>query len=425
MASGFRRDSPWLALTILTGIATVGFIDRIIVNVLVEPLKAEFGLSDTQIGLLTGLAFAVLNVGLGIFVARLAERKRRLTLIAVGTLAWSVATALCGAVTNWVQLLFARIGVGVGEAVGLPANQSVVAGYFPPHRRATAMSILLLAPPIGAFLGAAGGAFVAQAYGWRMAFIAAAIPGVVFAALAFLFVAEPPRGRHDREESPEVPSLGSVVARFARLPSARHLVAGSAIASMIGFGLNAFVAALLMRKFGFSLVQAGFFSGALASLPGILSISIGGALTDLLGKTRPAAYALLPGLSLLIATPIYLFAVTQEDVVLLLGGMTVAALFQYTYLGCTFGTLQNMMHSRARATASALLNVVYTLMGGFGPLLIGHLSDRFQADGETGGNALAWAMAGCALLYLWAGAHYLAAARHVGGDLAAVREGRL
>ena len=176
MKAGIRRDSPWLALTILTGIATVGFIDRIVVNVLVEPLKAEFGLTDTQIGLLTGLAFAVLNVGLGIFIARLAERRRRLTLIVAGTLAWSVATALCGMVTNWVHLLFARIGVGVGEAVGLPSNQSVVADYFPPHRRATAMSILLLAPPIGAFLGAAGGALVAQAYGWRMAFFAAAVP---------------------------------------------------------------------------------------------------------------------------------------------------------------------------------------------------------------------------------------------------------
>lgn len=422
MVNGIRRDSPWLALIILTGIATVGFIDRIVVNVLVEPLKAEFGLSDTQIGLLTGVAFAVLNVGLGIFVARLAERRRRLTLITVGTLAWSVATALCGAVTNWVQLLAARIGVGVGEAVGLPANQSVVADYFPPERRATAMSILLLAPPIGAFLGAAGGAFIAQAFGWRMAFYAAAVPGAVFALLAFLFVAEPPRGRFDKGDVQTIPPLASVIARFWKLPSARHLVAGSGLASMIGFGLNAFVAALLMRKFDLSLVQAGLLSGALASLPGMISISAGGALTDLWGRNRPAAYALLPGISLFVAAPIYLFAITRDEVTWLLAFMTLAALFQYTYLGCTFGTLQNMMHARARATASALLNVIYTLMGGLGPLLIGYLSDRFQLKGIQGGEALAWAMAATALIYFWAGTHYLLAARHVGRDLATSRE---
>src|SRR5690606_39041581 len=152
-----------------------------------------------------------LNVGLGVFVARIAERRRRLTLITVGTVAWSLATALCGAATNWVQLLFARIGVGVGEAVGLPANQSVVADYFPPERRATAMSILLLAPPIGAFIGAAGGAMIAQAFGWRAAFVAAAVPGVIFALLAYLFVAEPPRGRHDSGDAAEVPPLSSVI----------------------------------------------------------------------------------------------------------------------------------------------------------------------------------------------------------------------
>ena len=140
MGLSTRRGSPWLALIVLTGISAVGFIDRIVLNVLAEPIKLEFGLSDTQLGLLTGLAFAVLNVGLGIFVARVAERRRRMSLIALGTVLWSLATAACGFVNSWVQLLFARIGVGVGEAVGLPATQSVVSDYFPPERRATARS---------------------------------------------------------------------------------------------------------------------------------------------------------------------------------------------------------------------------------------------------------------------------------------------
>ncbi len=418
-----RSASPWFALFVLTGITTVGFIDRIIVNVLVEPLKAEFGLSDTQIGLLTGVAFAALNVGLGIFVARLAERRRRLSLTAVGVLAWSVATAACGVAGNWIQLLFARIGVGVGEAVGLPANQSVIADYFPPEKRATAMSVQMLAPPIGALLGAAGGAYIANTYGWQMAFYVAATPGVVFALLVYFFVAEPPRGQHDTGDVETVPPFSAVLARFWRLPSARHMVAGSALASMIGFGLNAFVAALLMRKFGLSLVQAGLFSGLLASAPGVISITMGGMLADHFGKQRPSTYALLPGLSLLLAVPIYLFAISRDDVAILLTCMGLAALFQYSYLGCTYGTLQNMMHARSRATASALLNAIYTLMGGLGPLLIGLISDRFQLGGSDGGNALAWAMGITALIYLWAVVHYLLAARHVSEDLATARTG--
>src|SRR5687767_4593915 len=193
-----RRDSPWLALILLTAISTVGFIDRIVMNVLAVPIQAEFTLSDTQVGLLTGLAFAVLNVGLGIVVARYAERGRRMSLITIGTLLWSLATAACGMVTTWTQLLLARIGVGVGEAIGLPAPaQSVISDFFPPERRATALSVFLLAPPIGAFLGSAGGSWIGQEYGWREAFLIATVPGLLLAVAAWILIAEPPRGRHD------------------------------------------------------------------------------------------------------------------------------------------------------------------------------------------------------------------------------------
>ena len=171
--------SPGWALAVLAAISTCGFIDRIIMNVLVQPIKAEFQLSDTEIGLVGGLAFAVLNVFLGIWVARIAERRRRITLIGIGTFLWSLATAACGAVTSFGTLFLARIGVGVGEAVGLPSSQSVISDYFPKHKRTTAMAVLLLAPPIGVFLGSAGGATIAQAYGWRAAFVAAAIPGFI------------------------------------------------------------------------------------------------------------------------------------------------------------------------------------------------------------------------------------------------------
>ncbi|WP_172593000.1 spinster family MFS transporter [Altererythrobacter sp. B11] len=404
-------------------ISTVGFVDRIVLNVLAVPIQQEFGLSDTQVGLLTGLAFAVLNVGLGIFVARLAERKRRLSLIALGTLLWSIATALCGMVGNWVHLLFARIGVGVGEAVGLPATQSVVSDYFPPERRATAMSVLMLAAPVGALIGAAGGAWVGQTYGWRTAFYVAAAPGFILAILAYLLIAEPPRGRHDPGAGDDVPSMGAVLARIFRLRSARQLLAGSTLAAMVGFALNSFVALLLVRKFGFTLVQAGLVSGLLASFPSAISVLAGGRLADWLGRSRPAAYALVPGICLLVAAPLYIFAITRENIALLLPAITLAALFQYTYLGVTYGTFQNLFHPRMRATGGAVLGAIYGLIGqGLGPLALGMLSDGLmRAGGYDGGQALAVAMALSALLYLWAGAHYLLAARHLGADLATTR----
>lgn len=421
MALSMRRDSPWLALTLLTAISTVGFIDRIVMNVLAVPIQGEFGLSDTQVGLLTGLAFAVLNVALGIVVARYAERGHRVSLIALGTLLWSLATAACGLVGNWIQLLLARIGVGVGEAVGLPAAQSVLSDYFPPERRATAMSVFLLAPPIGAFLGSAGGSWVGQEFGWRMAFFIATVPGLLLALAAWTLVAEPPRGRHDRESHGEVPSIGSVFRRLLGLKSARQLLFGSTLASMVGFGLNSFLAFLLVRKFGFSLAQAGLFAGLLGSLPGAIAVVAGGRLADRFGAKNPAAYARVPGLCLLVAAPVYILGITRDDATLLLVLVFAAALFQYTYLGVTFGVFQNLLHSRMRATGTALLNTVYGLVGqGLGPLLVGWLSDRLATE-HGAGDGLAFALAITAAIYLWAGVHYLLAGRHLESDLAMTR----
>ncbi len=418
-----RRDAPRLALALLTAVATVGFLDRIVMNVLAVPIQMEFRLSDTQVGILTGLAFAMLNVTLGIAVARYAERGRRMTLIAVGTLLWSLATAACGFVGNYAQLLLARVGVGVGEAVGLPSNQSVIADYFPPERRATAMSVLMLAPPIGAFVGGAGGGWVGQMFGWRDAFLIATVPGALLAIAAWLFVAEPPRGRYDREASGTVPSLGAVLKRLVGLRSARHLLAGSTLASLVGFGLNAFLVFVLVRKFAMSLAEASLWSALLGSLPGAIAVFGGGKLADRYGAGRPSLYAAIPGGCLMIAAPVYIFGITRDSAPLLLVLVFAAALFQYTYLGVTYGVFQNLLHSRMRATGSALLNAIYGLVGqGLGTVLVGVLSDglapRFgRAEG------LAYAMAITAALYLWAGAHYLLAGRHVGADLKRVRSG--
>lgn len=419
----FRRQSPGWALTVLAAISTCGFIDRIIMNVLAQPIKEEFRLSDTEVGLLAGLAFAVLNVVLGLWVARIAERRRRLTLIGIGTFFWSLATLACGAATSFLTLTLARIGVGVGEAVGLPSTQSVVSDSFPKEKRTTAMSVLLLAPPIGAFLGSAVGAMVAQTHGWRMAFIVAAVPGFLLSALALLTVAEPPRGQYDAlgEAADEVPPFSAVLHRLWERRSIRHMLAGSTIGSAVGFGLNAFLAAYLLRRFGFSVGEAGVVAGLLTSAPSILGVLGAGWLSDRIGRRDPRSYGFIPGISLIIAAPLYMLAVTRETAPAAIALLTLSAAVQYTYLAPSQGVFQNMMHPRMRATASAVIGVIYSLVGaGLGPLIVGGLSDLFTEDASAAGSAeaLTIAMAVTAGGYVWAALHFLRATRSLPRELA-------
>ena len=421
---GLRRHSPAFALTILTAIGTIGFVDRIVVNALVEPLKDEFKLSDAQIGLL-GFAYAALNILIGVGIARIAESRSRMKLTAIGTLLWSIAATACGYVQTWPQLLAARIAVGVGEAVGLPGNQSLVADFYPPAKRASAMSILLLAPPIGAFIGLAGGGYVAQIWGWRWAFIVTGVPGIALALVAWLLVAEPQRGKHDRETEDDVPPVKAVLRRMWNIRSARHLIAGSSLAALMGFGLLAFMPALLTRRFGLPIGEAGLYTALIATVPAAIAIAGGGILADRLAKRIPAIYALLPGVSLLLAFPLYGLAVTRGDFALLVALIMLSTLLQFNYLGLTTGTMQNLMHPRMRATANALTNILSGLAGGIGPVVIGWGSDRLAAAGYAPGRALALSMACAGVVYLWAAAHYFLGARSIAADLEAVREGRV
>ena len=408
--------SPWWALVMLTSIYICGFIDRIIMQVLVEPVKAEFSLSDFEIGIVAGLAFAVLNVVLGLWVARFAERCRRMSLVTVGTVLWSIATAACGMAGSYVQLVLARISVGVGEAVGLPSSSSIISDYFPREQRSTALSVLMLAPPLGAFIGFVGGGYLAQNYGWRAAFWIAAIPGFLLAMLAALTVQEPPRGRYDNlgDKTDMVPPFRAVLAWVWQRRSLRHLLLGSTIASMVGFGLNVFLAAFLSRRFGFSVGETGLIAGIIASLPAAFSLVAAGWLTDRIGKRDSRCYAYVPGISLLIAAPVYILAVTRTDATLAIVLLGIATLFQYTYLGPTFAVFQNMMHPRMRATSSAFNSMLYTLIGnGLGPVLVGVLSDGFSTDPSQSepGAGLMLALAFTGTGYLWAAGHYLWATR--------------
>jgi len=416
-----HRHTPRLTLALLAAISTCGFIDRVVMNVLAQPIKQEFQLTDTEVAMIAGLAFSALNALLGIWVARFAERGNRIRFVWIGTIAWSAATALCGLANGFVSLLLARVSVGVGEAVGLPAAASAVSDCFPREKRTTAVSVMQLAPPIGAFLGATFGGMIAQAWGWRHAFWIAAAPGIVLALLLIVFVREPERGRFDDPARiDEVPSFGAVLGRLWGWRSLRHLLIGSTVASAVGFGLNGFLAAWLTRRFGLNFGEAGIAVGLL-TVPSILGVAGSGWLADRLGRRDSRWYPLIPGITLLASAPLYVAAVTQgapAAAIALLGG---AALVQYCYLGITAGMFQNMMHPRMRASSVAVTGLVYSVIGGgLGPLLLGRLSDHFAPDATPAGSAagLGMALAVMAFGYLWAALHYLWATRYVREELA-------
>jgi predicted MFS family arabinose efflux permease len=264
---------------------------------------------------------------------------------------------------------------------------------------------------------------VAQAYGWRYAFYVAAVPGFLFALLLMFTVAEPPRGRHDRlaGDVDRVPPLSAVIGRIWQRRALRHLLAGSTIASLAGFAVNAFLAAFLLRRFGFSVGQAGVAAGLISSLPAALSVFGAGWLADRWGPRDARWYAWIPGIALLIVAPLYALAVTRGSAPLAIGLLTLCALFQYCYLGTTAGVFQNMMHPRMRASSTAFLGLIYSLIGGaLGPLLIGALSDRLATGATPAGAAigLSHAMAAMTVFSVWGAVHYLLGARHLPPELA-------
>jgi MFS family permease len=421
MTTNSRLSAAW-ALTMLTAIYTCGFVDRIMLQILVEPIKREFLLSDTQIALLGGLAFASLNVLLGLWFARIAERRSRVTMIAIGTALWSLATAACGMASSFVQLFAARIGVGVGEAIGLPATSSVIADLYPRASRTTALSVMWIATPLGSLIGAAGIAWISQSHGWRMAFIAAAIPGLILALILHVTVPEPRRGQHDSlsaEELDHVPTAREVFHRMWTVRSLRHILSGSTIAATAAFGLNAFVAAWLMRRFGLTIAQAGMIMGLINSGPILIGVVGSGLLSDRLGKKNQRVYGLIPGIALLIAAPLYMIAVTRDQLTPAIVLLAAAAPFQYSYLASYSGTLQNMMHPRMRATAVAGMSVIVSLLSAtIGPLLVGLLSDHLAAASGDAAIGLGRALALTSTLYFWAAVHLLWSTRDLVSDLA-------
>lgn len=464
-SEGYKQTVLWLLVLAYT----FNFIDRTIISTIGQAIKVDLKLTDTQLGLLGGLAFALLYTTLGIPIARLAERHSRVNIITIAIVIWSGFTALCGMATNFVQLMLFRVGVGVGEAGLSPPAHSLISDYFEPRKRASALSIYSFGIPLGTMFGAAAGGWIAQNLDWRMAFMIVGLPGIIVAVLLKVFVKEPPRGYSDKvlaqeaaqasglalaDEAPTVhaapPSIMSVAKRIFGKWGFFHMVAGITIASFASYGTGQYSAPYFIRMFGLDLATVGLIFGVIGGIAAGIGTLLGGFLTDFAAKKSGRWYALVPAFGLLIACPLYILVYTRDDWKLAAGLLLIPGIFHYTYLGPTFGVIQNAVSLRMRATATALLFFVLNLIAlGFGPPFCGWCIDMlsqhlFAANnlggffemcpggvGKEGAGAAVDAACKAAvatgtrqgivwnlLIYAWAGVHYLLAAITLPKDMA-------
>jgi MFS family permease len=408
------RQRAW-ALGLLLVIYVFNFIDRSILSILLQPIKAEFHPSDTALGLLSGIAFAVIYSTLGIPIALLADRGSRKTIVSLSLFVWSAMTVLCGLATSFTQLFLARIGVGVGEAGCSPPAHSMIADYFPPERRASAFGIYSLGIPIGGAFGVFAGGWINEWFDWRTAFLVVGLPGVALAIISQLTMREPPRIAH----ASDPPSATLVARHLWALRSFRHLALAGSLHALVGIGVSTWSAAFLMRMHGMGTGEAGSWLAGIALVAGGLGTYFGGVFADRLGR-RDARWNLwLPGIAILVAAPFSVGFYLLPNTLAALSCAAPATLLGATYLAPTFATTQALATPRMRAAASAVLLFFLNLIGmGLGPLAVGVASDFLARTAGLGDASLRWALLLVTLVNLWSAVHYFLGARTLRADIA-------
>ena len=405
------------ALGLLFVVYTVNHVDRQIMHILIEPVRLDLGLSDAQMGLLVGGAFALFYTLAGLPIARWADRGNRRNIIALALAIWSVMTVASGLARNFFTLMLARVGVGVGEAGCTPPAHSLISDYFPAERRATALSIYALGVPVGTLLGLAFGGFLADEIGWRMAFFVVGAPGVLLALLTWLTLPEPSRGRNDDTADLSVQPLREVLGFLWSLPSIRHVLLAASLQTLTLAGWGAWQATFLIRLHGLTLTQAGIALGLIAGVAGGLGTFGGGWLSDRLSSRDSRWYLWLPAIGVVVSLPFSLIAFTTDSIALAIGFIAVASLGNHIYSAVGHAVVQSLVKPRMRAVMSAIALFGMNLLGfGVGPWAVGAISERLG-----GGEALRPAMLWVSIFMLWACVHYVLAARSYRRDLLAKR----
>ncbi|MFP6837870.1 MAG: MFS transporter [Pseudomonadales bacterium] len=415
----------WYTLGVLFVVYVFNFIDRSILGILNQAIKDDLGFSDTQMGFLGGIAFAIFYSILGVPIARLADRSVRRNVLAVSLTVWSVMTAVCGFAGSFMQLMLGRIGVAVGEAGGSPPSHSMISDMFPPSSRATALAIYALGIPVGNMIGNLAGGWINEAFDWRTAFIVVGLPGLVLAVIVVLTVKEPVRGASEvtLRDDQEVPPVSVVFRYLWSLKSFRYMSLAGAMHAFVGYGVGYWLPAFFIRSHGLGTAEIGrwvFFLG----FAGMAGTVLGGYFADRLARRDLRWYVWLPGIATLVSLPFSLFMYVADSYVVAFLVAVIPTFLGSFYLGPTFALTQGLVGLRMRALASSILLFILNLIGlGLGPQVTGIISDVLHATTDLGDDALRWALICVLMVNILATLFYWMAGRDLVADMA--RRGEL
>jgi len=417
-------------LLMLTIVYVFNFVDRQILVVLQESIKADLGLSDTQLGLLSGLSFAIFYVSLGIPIARLADRSNRRNIVSVSLVVWSAMTAACGLAQNFYHLLLARIGVGIGEAGGSPPAHAMISDYFPEEKRATALSIYSVGIYIGIMIGFPLGSWLDGLYGWRIAFFSIGIPGVLFALFFVWTVKEPKRCAQEISDKDVVDSPSVSTTKEASLKdSLKFLLSKRSfvlIALAAGFhtfatyGIGNWLASFMIRVHlptgGIEASNIGLTIGLILGTAGGIGSYAGGLIADRLGKEDKSWYAKVSAYGGIIGLPFLLVFYFHPTTYIALASLLIGYACVSTFLGPTIAIVHSLVPAKMRAFSSSMLFLALNLIGlGFGPLFVGFMSDMLEPSFGT--ESLRWALAATFPVSLIAIFLFFAASKKINEDL--------
>jgi len=411
-STGYRQ----YVLGVLVVVYVFNLIDRQILSMLLEPIKRDLQLSDTQLGLLSGIAFAVFYTTFGIPIARYADKNSRVRVISWSLAAWSLMTAICGLAQNFWQLMLGRIGVAIGEAGASPPSHSLISDYFAPEKRATALGIYSLGVPIGVMIGFLAGGWLVHFFDWRTAFIVVGLPGVLMAVIVSLTVKEPPRGLSEGVQSvQEQAPIKEAFLYFWSRPSFRHLTLAAGLHAFASYGLLTWLPAFLVRSHQMGMAEIGTYLAMVSGIIGGIGTFAGGYICDRFGQNDRRMYVWIPALSLIIFIPLAILSLLSDTKEGALYFYLIPALLSPIYLGPTFSVVQGMSQLRMRAIAAAGLLFVLNLIGmGMGPMLVGVLSDFLKP--QLGAEALRYALIVAVAINLWSALHYYLAAKTLRQD---------
>ena len=412
--SGWVR---WYVLLVMVGVYALSIADRYVISTLLEPIRLELQLTDSGIAFLTGTALALFYVLFGFPLSWLIDRYSRRNIIAVSVIVWSAMTTASGLALNYWQLLVSRIGVGVGEAGGTPGASSMLSDYFPASQRPMALTVFALGASIGAWVGADVAGQLADAYGWRQVFLWLGIPGVIFGVLIFFTIREPKRGQLDLNKSEDSPSFAATFKYLLQQRSAIHVMLGSALTALWGWGLVWWTPTFLIRNFGLTAGEAGVLTGPMHLWGGSLATLFTAWLVARPSMIDPRRVVWLMGAVIGVATVVSGFIYTSDSL------QTIELLFWifipsiYFYIGPCFGLLNNLAEPRMRAMFCAftlfVANVGNLIIA---PQLVGLLSDHYISTGMDNAQSLRTAMLWLVPTGLWATFHYFWAARQIVAD---------